>query len=89
MDDSDPCDWHEAAIFGGKDGSEALLQLARSPIGDECQRCPVCRSAQEYVERRLAEKAGRVLPPTQNGDAAWKELRAAVDSVRASPRKST
>ena len=88
MVDPERCDWHEAAIFGDKDGSEALLELAHSPIGDECQRCLVCRSAQEFVDRRLAERSGRTFPPGQDSDAAWKKLRAAIAQVGAPPQRS-
>jgi hypothetical protein len=83
MGDSDACQLHEAAILMGSDRSEALLRLGRSPIGDECQRCHVCRSARAYVLRRFDEAAGRVLPPDQNGEAAWRELQRAVESAKA------
>ena len=45
MVDADPCQLHEVAILIGTDESENLLRLGRSPIGDECRRCQVCRSA--------------------------------------------
>ncbi len=89
MVDPDECELHEVVLFSGADESEALLRLARSPIGDECQRCPVCRSAREYIERRLAERAGRVFPPNQSGEAALRNLQAAIDRAKAAIRTST
>ena len=82
MPPSDECDWHGAAIHAGPEESELLLRLAQSPIGDECQRCAICYYAQEYVERRLAERAGQVFAPDQSADATWRKLRAAVEDVR-------
>lgn len=89
MVDPAECELHEVLLFAGADESEALLRLARSPIGDECQRCAVCRSAREYVERRLAERAGRVFPPDQSGEAARRTLQAAIDRAKASIRTPT
>ena len=89
MVDPDRCELHEVAIFVGEDEAEALLRLARSPIGDECQVCPVCRSAREYVERRLTEQAGFVPPPGENADAAWHKLQTAIAETKASIRKTT
>jgi hypothetical protein len=83
MVDPDECELHEVVLFSGAYESEVLLRLAQSPIGDECQRCPVCRSAREYVERRLAERAGRVYPPDQGGAAALQNLQAAIDRAKA------
>jgi hypothetical protein len=83
------CELHDVALFGGAEESEALLRLARSPIGDECQRCPVCRSAREYVERRLAERAGWVYPPDRSAEAAQRDLQAAIERAKASIRAST
>ncbi|MGA8543400.1 MAG: hypothetical protein WB947_07700 [Thermoplasmata archaeon] len=88
MVEFDPCDLHDAAILAGPDEAETLLRLARSPIADECQRCSVCRLAREYVARRLEEKAGRVFPPSQNGEATWQRLQAAVEGVRIQTRGS-
>lgn len=87
MRDSDQCELHDAAIFAGPDETEALLRLSRSPIGDECQRCPVCRSAREFIEVRLAELQGRVLPPQQNSETAQKKLQAAIEVAKASVHK--
>jgi hypothetical protein len=89
MGDSDNCQLHEAVILVGTDESEALLRLGRSPIADECQRCRVCRAAREYVQRRLDERSGRVFPPDQNGEAAWRSLQAAVEHAKASIHHST
>ncbi len=89
MSEPDPCQLHEAVILVGTDESEALLRLGRSPIGDECRRCHVCRSAREYIQRRLDERSGRVFPPDQNGEAAWRNLQAAVESAKGSTRKPT
>ena len=86
---SDRCELHEAVIVIGAGESEDFQRLARSPIGDECQRCTVCRLAREYVERRLAEQAGYRFPSEQDGDAAWRELRSAVDQVRTSVHKTS
>lgn len=84
MADPAECELHDVALFTGREESEVLLRLARSPIGDECQRCPVCRSARVYVERRLAERAGLVFPPDQSGEAARRSLQAAIDRAKAS-----
>lgn len=83
------CELHEAAIVLSADESEGFIRLARSPIGDDCQHCLVCRSARAYVERRLAEKTGRALPVDQNGDAAWIQLQAALKGVKASVHRPT
>jgi hypothetical protein len=88
MAGSDVRPLHAVAILIGTDESEAFLRLSQSPIGDECQRCHVCRSAREYVQRRLDERSGRVLPPDQNGDVAWRSLRTAVESAKASIHES-
>jgi hypothetical protein len=88
MPDPDSCDLHDAAVFGGAEEREVLLRLARSPIADECRSCPVCRLAREYVQRRLDERAGLVFPPDQSGEAAWRRLQAAVDSVKVSVHRS-
>jgi len=84
MADPDRCELHEVAILIGTDESEDILRLGRSPIGDECRRCPVCRSAREYVQRRLDERSGLVFPPDQSGEAAWRNLRAAIERAKAS-----
>lgn len=88
MPESDRCELHEVAIFSGERGTEDLLRLARSPIGDECQLCPVCRSAREYVELRLVERSGQEPPPGMSTDAAWKKLQAAVESAKTSMHRS-
>jgi hypothetical protein len=82
MTDLAECELHDLVLFGGAEESEVLLRLARSPIGDECQRCLVCRSAREFVERRLAERAGEVFPPDQSGEAAQRKLQAAIDRAK-------
>ncbi|MGP8078800.1 MAG: hypothetical protein ACLQD8_00515 [Thermoplasmata archaeon] len=84
MVDSGQCELHEATILIGSGESEALLRLGRSPLGDECQRCHVCLSAREYVQRRLDELSGRVLPPEQSSQVAWRQLQAAVASAKTS-----
>lgn len=83
MDESDRCELHEVALFAGEDEAQALERLARSPIGDECQICPVCRSAREFVERRRAEQAGFVPPPGESSAVSWNKLQAAVQSAKA------
>jgi len=82
MADSEPCELHEVAMFTGEGGSEDLLRLARSPIGDECQICPVCRAAREFVERRLAEQSGFVPPPGESAEASWAKLQTAVQGAK-------
>lgn len=89
MAESDLCELHDVALFAGPEETEVLSRLARSPIGDECRRCPICRSAREYVGRRLDEKMGIALPPDQSGDAAWRKLQAAIQEARASIRRGT
>jgi len=89
MADPEQCELHAAAIAGPSTEAEAFQRLIHSPIGDECQHCPVCRTAQEFVETRLAERAGRVLPPDRNGEATWRKLRAAIESVRTTAHKTT
>jgi hypothetical protein len=82
MADPDECELHEVALFVGEDEAQALVQLARSPIGDECQICPICRSAREYVARRIAEQQGHVPPPGESAEASWKKLQTAVQSAK-------
>jgi hypothetical protein len=82
MADPDQCELHEVALFVGQDEVEALLRLTRSPIGVECQICAVCRSAREYVERRLAEQAGYVPPAGESADASWKKLQSAIKAAK-------
>ena len=89
MGKSDECELHEVALFVGEDESEALLRLARSPIGDECQICPVCRSAREFVERRLAEQAGFVPPPGESATVSWNKLQAAIQGAKSTIHKTT
>ena len=84
MDPADRCELHEVAIVVGRPDSEELVQLARSPIGDECRMCPICRLAREYVDRRLAEGAGLVFPAEESGEAVWRRLRSAVEGVKTS-----
>jgi len=86
MADSERCELHEVAIFDGAQDSEDLRRLARSPIGDECQICAVCRDAREYVERRLAEEAGLMLPPGQGAEAAWRKLQSSIAKTKATVR---
>jgi len=88
MVEPEGCELHQVAIFTAPEDAESLVRLARSPIGDDCQVCPVCRSAREFVERRLAEQAGRVFPPDQSGEAAWRKLQAAIETAKASVHKS-
>jgi hypothetical protein len=87
MVDPDRCELHDVALFVGEDEAEDLVRLARSPIGDECQVCPVCRSAREYVERRLTELAGYAPPPGETADAAWRKLQTAIEEAKTSIRK--
>jgi hypothetical protein len=82
MDESDQCELHEAAMFTGAGDAEDLLRLARSPIGDECQICPVCRAAREFVERRMAEQSGFVPPSGESADASWSKLQVAVQYAK-------
>jgi hypothetical protein len=89
MTEPDGCELHDAAILSGAGESEDLLRLAHSPIGDECQRCSVCRLARVFVELRLAERAGNVFPRDQSAEAAWGKLQAAIASVKLSVRKAT
>jgi hypothetical protein len=88
MEDRDRCELHETAVLAGEDETEDLLQLARSPIGDECQICPVCRAAREYAERLLAERTGYVPPPGESADASWKKLQQAIQAAKATIVKS-
>jgi hypothetical protein len=87
MVEADRCDLHEAAILIGTDESEDLLRLGRSPIGDECQRCAVCRSAREYVERRLDARGGRASAQDPSVEAAWQNLKASIERAKASIHK--
>lgn len=88
MTGSELCELHEAALFSRPEESEALLRLARSPIGDECQLCPVCRSAREYVGRLLAERTGETLPAGHDSQAAWKELQTSIGKVKSTVHPS-
>ncbi len=87
MVDPDRCELHEAAVFAGPEETEALTRLARSPIGDECQICPVCRAAREYVERRIAEQTGYVSPPGENAEASWRKLQGAIRDAKTTIHK--
>lgn len=82
MNGPDRCGFHEAVVGLESDVSETLLRLTHSPIADECQRCTVCRWARTFIERRLAEQAGRRFPADQNGDAALRQLQAALRELR-------
>ena len=82
MAEPDRCELHEVAIFANEDETEDLLRLARSPIGDECQICPVCRAAREYVERLVAERTGYVPPPGENAEASWQKLQHAIQGAK-------
>jgi len=82
MVEPDQCELHELAIFAKEDETESLMRLAHSPIGDECQICPVCRSAREFVQRRLAEQAGYVPPPGESADVSWGKLQAAIRDAK-------
>jgi hypothetical protein len=89
MADLDECELHEAAIVVGTDESETLLRLVRSPLGDECQHCAICRLAREYIEHRLAERSGRVFPAGQTGDAIWQQLQRALEGIKSATQKPT
>ena len=82
MPDPEPCELHDTALFVGEDEADSLIRLVHSPIGDECQICPVCRSAREYAERRLAEQTGHVPPPGESAEASWKKLQNAVEAAK-------
>lgn len=87
MNEGDRCGLHEAVVFGAPESTEALLELSRSPIGDECQVCPVCRGAREYIAVKLAEQRGQVLPPDETSAVALKKLQAAIEATKASVRR--
>lgn len=84
MAGTDPCELHDAAVRVGKDESETLRELIRSPIADECRNCSVCRLAREFVQRRREEQAGWSFPPDQTAEATWRKLQAAVEGVKTS-----
>lgn len=86
MVDPDPCELHEVALFADEGHTEELFRLVRSPIGDECQICVVCKLAREYVERRLAERSGYVPPSGEDSSASWRSLQDAIQTVRTSVR---
>lgn len=86
MADTDRCELHDLAVMAEPGEAEDLLRLARSPIGDECQICPVCRAAREYVERLVAERSGHVPPPGESADASWQKLQRAIERARSSIR---
>jgi len=86
MVEPDRCELHEVAVFANEDEAGDLLRLARSPIGDECQICPVCRAAREYVARLLAERSGQVPPAGEGADASWQQLQRAIQDAKASIR---
>jgi len=87
MPEPDHCELHEAAVLSSESERNELFRLARSPIGDECQICPVCRAAREYVERSLSEKTGRVPPPGESADESWHKLQSAIQGTRSSIRR--
>jgi len=89
MADPEECELHEVALFAGKDEARELIRVAQSPIGDECQFCPVCRSAREFVERRLAEESGFVPPPGESAEVSWKKLQGAIEAARTAIRRTT
>lgn len=72
-------------IVIGVDQSDTLLRLVRGLIGDGCPGWARRRLAREHIERRLAAPAGMLLPPGQNGDAAWQQLPAR--STKSEPRR--
>lgn len=82
MEGQDRCDLHEAALAGPPGNPGAFLRWAGTPIAEECRRCSVCRSARTYIERRLAERAGKVPPTGESAEAAWRELQSAVAEAR-------
>lgn len=84
MVEPDGCELHEVAVFADEGEADDLLRLARSPIGDECQICPVCRAAREYVERLVAERSGHVPPPEESANASWQKLQRAIQGARSS-----
>ena len=88
MSGPEPCELHDEALRSGPGVTDDLVRLARSPIGDECRNCPVCRSAREFVELRLDEMVGRVFPHERGGEAAWERLQQAVRDVRVTVRRS-
>jgi len=87
MVEPDHCELHEVAVFASEGEREELFRLARSPIGDECQICPVCRAAREYVERWKSEKSGRVPPPGESSDASWQKLQSAIQGTKSTIRR--
>jgi len=86
MVEPDRCELHEVAVFANEGEAGDLLRLAQSPIGDECQICPVCRAAREYVERLVAERSGYAPPVGESADASWQKLRRAIEGARTSIR---
>jgi len=86
MAESDRCDLHEVAVRIGSDESEAFTSLRRSPLGDDCQHCHVCRAARTYVERRLGELERPGATTGAAREAAWRELQSAVVAARSAIR---
>ncbi len=82
MGDGSPCELHDVGLYLGTTDAGTLLELAHSPIGDECRICPVCRLAREYVQVRLGEMTGRSYPTEADSAALRRQLEHAVDSVR-------
>lgn len=89
MTGSEQCELHDAAVIVGPHESEDLVRLAQSPIGAECQYCPVCRYAREYVERRLAEESGVVPSSGEGANESWRKLQRAVAAVKTTVHRST
>lgn len=88
MPEPDRCELHEVALLADEEEAEELFRLARSPIGDECQICVVCKFAREYVERRLAEQSGYAPPAGEDSGASWQSLQSAIQSVRTTVRRT-
>jgi len=86
MHGPDRCDLHDAALQATAGKPEVFLRWASTPIGEECRRCPVCRTARTYIERGLAERAGRVPPAGESADVAWRQLQSAVAEARSAIR---
>jgi hypothetical protein len=82
------CDLHEAVTTVGTSEPEAFLRWASSPLGDECQRCSVCRWARTFIARRLAERAGRAPAGGDSAEDAWRQLQVALAELRASIHRS-
>jgi len=82
MPEPDRCELHEAAVVAAPSDAGDLVRLSQSPIGDECQFCPVCRAAREFVERRLAETTGYVPPAGESANESWAKLQTAIRGAK-------